>query len=157
MVIRYYDAFISPNISLFSMHMLVSNRDDSFVTYQTLGVQRDLYPICWLTDVVQKTHDLPSGKLTQPWKITICSGLITHKWPCSIAIGVSWRHGRQPDRSSDSARFGAGCMESLPTKMAAIWKWESLVLVLGRHMARQGQEWWSLWEIHVASDHQSNG
>jgi len=29
---------------------------------------------------------LPSGKLTQLWKITIFNGKTHYKWPCSIAI-----------------------------------------------------------------------
>ena len=31
------------------------------------------------------TNDVPSGKLTSLWKITIFNGKIHYKWPCSIA------------------------------------------------------------------------
>ena len=34
---------------------------------------------------------LPSGELTQQWKITIFNGKIHYKWPCSIAVLVHQR------------------------------------------------------------------
>ena len=41
-------------------------------------------PRTWGTSMVQ----LPSGKLTQLWNITIFHGKTHYKWPCSIAMLV---------------------------------------------------------------------
>ena len=53
-----------------------------------------------LTPVV--TFKLPSGKLTQLWKITIFNGNIHYKWPFSIAMLVHQRVLKPPDASSFS-------------------------------------------------------
>jgi hypothetical protein len=53
--------------------------DSSFV-----GMERKLKPP--LTCIIAYTPLLPSGKLTQLWKITVFNGKIHYKWPFSIAM-----------------------------------------------------------------------
>ena len=53
--------------------------DSSFV-----GMERKLKPP--LTCIIAYTPLLPSGKLTQLWKITVFNGKIYYKWPFSIAM-----------------------------------------------------------------------
>ena len=38
------------------------------------------------TDPTTPSIGLPSGNLTELWKITIFNGKIHYKWPCSIAF-----------------------------------------------------------------------
>ena len=51
-----------------------------------MGINGDLMVIKWDWDLSGYMMYVPSGKLTQLWKITMFNGKTHYTWPCSIAM-----------------------------------------------------------------------